>query len=398
MAAVSPYQTRVLDPSEYRTANDLFQRALLHAPSDDETWQATEPSYEPGRVYGTISDGEVVGTAQSYRSRMAVPGGVLPTALVTRVGVRADHTRRGVLTGLMRAQLESLAEPLALLHASEAVIYGRFGYGMASRERTVSISRHRAALRPGAPEGGRVRMLVGDELWKTLPDVYEQIGVQRPGWVQRPGFLWSNYRTWFTKRDAHAVGVVHTGPDGDDGFAVYSVHRSGDDTTLRVIDLQAGSVAAWAALLRYLLGVDLVHRITLWGRPVDDPVEWVLTDYRAALTEGVEDESWLRLVDVPTALAARSFSGPGSVVIEVRDELLPANSGRYLVSADGATRTDAAAQLVVDVDALASLYLGDVRPSTLALAGRITVLDVAALSLADGLFTTPVVPWTGSGF
>ncbi len=157
-------------------------------------------------------------------------------------------------------------------------------------------------------------------------------------------------------------------------------------------------MAAGAGLLRYLLSVDLVDEIKIWNRPLDEPLEWLLTDYRAVKTGVVEDDTWLRLADVEEALAARTYDGPGSVVIEVRDAFLPANSGRYEISANGAVRTDAAAGLSLDVDALAALYLGDVAPSTLAKAGRVQALDAEALPVADTLFATPELPWMNTGF
>jgi predicted acetyltransferase len=399
MAAVTAYQTRVLQPTEYRAANELFVRCLHRTPDSDENWAKIAPSYEPGRVFGTLAGDEVVGTALSYPSELSVPGGRrVPAALVSRVGVRADHTRRGVLTELMRAQLSTLAEPVAVLHASEAMIYGRFGYGVAARERSYTVDSRRAALRPEVPAGGSVRMVTGDKLWEQVSATHERIDSRRPGQVRRPAYLWANSQVWVANHGTNTVGAVHTGPDGDDGYVIYAAGSEDDGGVLDIFDFHTASPLAWAGLWRYLLSVDLVSRIRAWDRPVDEAVEWLLVDRRTVRVDRMDDDLWLRLVDVPAALAARDYGGAESVVIEVRDALLPGNAGRYQIGPDKVIRTEAPAQLALDVDTLSALYLGDTRASMLAEVGRLDVLDPAALRVADQLFTTAVVPWVGTGF
>jgi len=198
-----------------------------------------------------------------------------------------------------------------------------------------------------------------------------------------------------------AKAVVHHGPGGPDGFAVY--HVQGPQAhpwtkTLEVVDLFAGSPAAFAGLWRFLLGLDLVDRIAVESRPLDDPIELLLADHRCANVDRVGDEHWIRLVDVPAALAARAYGPAEPVVIEVTDPLLPGNSGTYLVTPDGAGRTDRPAGLRLDVTTLAMVYLGTWRPSALADAGRIEVRDPAAAAAADVLFGTRVAAWSGSYF
>jgi predicted acetyltransferase len=408
---VTDYAIRVAEPAEYRAAHTVFRGALHAAPGPDEHWPALRDSYEPGRTWGAFRDGELVGSAQSFSSRMLVPGGAeLPMALVSRVGVRADHTRRGLLSGLMRAQLGALSEPFASLRASEAVIYGRFGYGVASRFRDVLIDRQRARLRPEAPvAGGQVRTMLVADAAELLPALYDRLGPARPGWVARQPSLWSNTLLRAKVDNLHVLAAVHTGPDGDDGYVLYHVERingfrdPASRAVLQIDELVAASPEVWAALLRFVLSVDLVDDVRLIARPLDEPVEWLFADYRALRTESVRDECWLRIVDVPAALAARRFGLLGgaaadSVLIEVRDSLLPNNSGCYRIGVGAAEPASGPADLTVDVDALATLYLGDVAPSTLAGAGRVTVHNAAALSVADRLFAVGQAPWCGTFF
>ena len=159
---MSDFEIRTLRADELRAASDLF-RDSLHAPrSDDADWERVARVYQPGGTIGAF-DPELVGTARSFDAELTVPGGArLPMAGVTGVGVRADRTRRGVLRALMTAQLEDFAARgvvFANLLASEAPIYGRFGYGLATRHRSYSVDRHRAQLRQDVPVTGEVELL-----------------------------------------------------------------------------------------------------------------------------------------------------------------------------------------------------------------------------------------------
>lgn len=398
------HTVRFLGPDEFRTASTVFRASLHHKPASDDAWAKRGDAYEEGRVLGAFRGDTMVGTALSYGGRIAVPGGaVVPMAMVTGVGVRADETRRGVLTSLMRTQLGGVSEPVASLRASEAGIYGRFGYGVATRGRTVRIDRRRAALRPDAPgTTGSTRLLSSPaDAWQVLPPLFDSLTDRRPGWSARPSGWWAAIRTWVEEGKSSNQAVIHSGPDGDDGFVAYHV-EPGHRAVLEVDDFCADGPQAWAALWRFLLAVDLVDEIRAPLRPLDEPLEQMFTDRRVVETTAIDDETWLRLVDVPAALAARTWGEPapamGSVVIEVRDPLLPANSGRYRIG-DGTARVVAdPAELTMDVDVLAAIYLGDVAPSALAAAGRITVGKSDALPVADRLFGIVGSPWCGTFF
>ncbi|MGH3437612.1 MAG: GNAT family N-acetyltransferase [Sciscionella sp.] len=398
---MSDLQIRLLAEDEWRAASTLFSATLHSAPVDDAGWPQVRGRYQPDRSFGAFEGTVLVGTARSFDAELTVPGGAhLPMAAVSDVGVRADRTRRGVLTAMMRAQLASVAEhavPVASLRASEAVIYGRFGYGVASRARSLTLDPRRVTLSATSPVGGEIELLERDKLLARLPELYAA-QPHRPGMITRPKYWWSE-AGWFLTRPPKLVrGVVHRGARGVDGFATYTIARAhGAAGTMRVEDLHCGTAEAFGSLWRFLLSVDLVHEVTTAERALDEPVELLLTDSRAWRTTGVTDETWLRLVDVPTALRAREY-GEGSVVIEVCDRLLPANSGCYRLGPDGVAMVDRRPQLTLDVDALAMLYLGDRSATQLAVAGRLAVLDPAALPVADRVFATDVAPWCGTFF
>ncbi|MEU5261091.1 GNAT family N-acetyltransferase [Amycolatopsis sp. NPDC021455] len=397
---MSDFEIRTLATDEHRAASDLFRGTVHFPPADDTEWERSARAYQPGGAIGAF-DPEFVGTARFFDAELTVPGGArLPMAGVTSVGVRADRTRRGILRALMTAQLEDFAARgvvFANLLASEAGIYGRFGYGLATRCRTYAVDRYRARLRPDVPAGGEIELLEIDRAFEVCPGVYDRLR-HRPGGMTRPEVLWRLYETQARRRTQPMKTVVHHGPDGPDGFVRYFVEGGHGQSKLEVTDLFAGSPAAFAGLWRFLLGVDLVDRVVAEERALDEPIELLLADHRHASVERVADEHWIRLVDVPKALAARSYGHADAVVLEVADPLLPGNSGAYRVTSDGAERTDEPAALRLDVTTLAMAYFGTWRVSALADAGRIEVHDPAAPAAADVLFGTRVASWSGTYF
>lgn len=381
------------DEAQFRTHTSVFRRAMHMALPNDEQWEVVRPSYEPGRVLAAFDGDEMIGTTQSYASSLVVPGGaVVPHSAISRVGVRADYTRRGVLTALMREQLEKLPDPVATLRASEGSIYGRFGYGLAGRWRTVEINAKRAVI-PGEMAGW-VRMIDQDTADKLLPELHEAVGLMRPGQIGRWAGWWARARD--RKSDAeNSVTVVHSGPDGDDGFLTYKVAEEKDfEHRMSIQDFVVANDDAWRDLWIYAARLDLINHVEV-DVALDDPVSWLFEDPRVVHTKDVFDEIWLRLVDVPRMLSTRTYGVADPVVIEVQDKLLPANNGRYRVSPDGAERVDAPAELTIPVGLLAATYFGDTTFSQLAAAKRI---EGTRLADADALFATARKPYCGTFF
>ena len=402
---MTDHDVRVLDDSQYRTAHTLFRGTLHHTPAPDDQWKFVQESYEPGRAFGAFADGEMIGTLQSFPSRLAVPGGaVVPHAAVSRVGVRADWTRRGVLSAMQRTQLRAMrsaGDVVATLRASETAIYGRYGYGVASRYRFLRIDRLKAA--PPTRPAGRVRLVEGEAGERIARGLFDELSPGRAGTISRwPAWWGLNVRRVAAEENVKIA--VRSGASGDDGYVAFKVspgrHDSSENqpTTLAVLDLWARDAEAWADLWLFVLGVDLVAEVTAFGRPVDEPVEWLLGDRRACRVAEESDETWLRLLDVPAALSARTYRRGEPVVLGVRDAYLPENAGSYRVAADGVTRVDDAPELVLDVDVLASTYLGDVSFTTLAGTRRLDVVEPGALARADALFEVSETPWSGTFF
>jgi predicted acetyltransferase len=412
----TPHDIRVLTSSDdIADAVAVFKTAMIGLPPlppGDVT-----ALHEPGRTLGAFADGKVIGGADAYTGWLTVPGGRrVPHAAVTHVGVLPTHTRRGVLSALLRRQLADIAgrgEAVASLRASEAVIYERFGYGVATWAADYELDRRRGRLRepvhgdasaPGAR--GPVRLADPGTAGKLLPELYR--GAAWTGSIDRPSYWWNQRRAWAAASPGPAYVAVY-GPDGaEDGFVTYHPVDAGEwfrgrDRTVVVDDFVAHGAAAYAGLTRYLAELDLIDTVRLPGRPVDDPLPLLFTDARAVRVTSVRDETWLRLVDVHRALGARSYGTAflppgGALVIEVTDDVLPGNSGGYLIGADGVSRTGKSADIALGVAALAAAYLGGTRFTALAQAGRVTERRPGALALADALFATERAPFAGTGF
>jgi predicted acetyltransferase len=403
---VSDIEVGLLDPKRHREYRDV-NAVGFGAP---KARTDPLPVVELDRVWAATEGEHIVGGVQAYSLQVtpAGPAEPIPMAAVSDVSVQTTHRRRGVLTRLMGALLDQAAErgeAVAGLMASEAVIYGRFGFGVGSRSVAIRVPKHRAQLRVPPAVGGRVRFLHDqEERVALLPQSWEPYRLATPGELARGPEWWSVV----LGKDEQWIGggnqfvVVHE-PDGGgppDGHCRYVVQeRWGDEGpqfTLRVTEMAAADPEVEALLWEHCFAVDLVTRIECWRRPERDHLAWRLVDSRARQVTAVGDNHWIRILDVPAALTARGYAGVGSLVLEVDDPFRPAGGGRFQLEAgtDGATcvRTDAEPDLTLGIDVLSALWLGANVPSLLATAGRLQVRTPAVLALADRLFPMPQSP------
>ncbi|MFF2396227.1 GNAT family N-acetyltransferase [Nocardia sp. NPDC058114] len=389
------------DDDDLHAAGALFRAAMVGLPPLPPD---RDHLSEPGRTLGARIDGRLVGTAESYTSWLVVPGGArVSHAAVTHVGVLPTHTRRGVLTALLRRQLDDIAERgevVATLRASEGSIYERFGYGVASSFARLDLHRGRARLRDTVPPSGPVRFVEPADAWKLFPQIYATAAIAWTGAIDRPGYWWKGKE----RAAAEPVYTVTHGPAGaEDGFARYHPVDTANwftsrERTIVVDDLVATTPQAYLGVIRHLLSVDLVDKVSFAFAPVDAPLRHLFTDERAVGVAGVHDETWLRLVDVPTALARRTYRDAPPVIVEVEDAIRTANTGRYRIGAEQVLRVDDPADVTVDVATLGAIYLGGSTWRQLALAGRVVEHRAGAVDAADHLFATPTMPFSGTYF
>ncbi|MER7133320.1 GNAT family N-acetyltransferase [Streptosporangium saharense] len=351
------------------------------------------------RTLGAFDGDVAVGGAAACTRALTVPGAVLPVAGVTWVGVSPTHRRRGVLTSLMRRQLTDLyeggGEALAVLRPSEAGIYGRYGYGPASRGALLRCEKRAMDFLPGTDFGdGRVRLLGRDEARPVVEEVYERVRPGAAGWPDRPGGCWDiRLADGPAERDGATAlrHAVHRDREGRaDGYALYRIGqvRGEQVSAVRVMELAAVTRRAYAALWRFLAGIDLVPWIEYEGA-VDEPLAHLLTDLRAVRSREV-DRLWVRLVDLPRALAGRRYAAPLEVVLEVRDDFCPWNTGRFLLRGDaggaGCERTAVAPDLRLGPAELGAAFLGGTTLAALARAGRVEELRPGALARVSAAF------------
>ncbi len=405
-------EIRVLDrEDDLLAAANVFRTAMVGFPplSNLRPGQITT-MLEPGRTIGAFVDEQLVGTADAVTGGLTLPGGAtVGHAAVTHIGVLPSFTRRGIATDLVRHQLHDIAargEVLASLRASEATIYGRYGYGVASSTHTVEVQTARAALRPDVGAGGPVRLLDAAQAWDVLPRICSENRPARAGTVDRAAAWWQGLRLRTEAFPGASYVAVHGEPGNETGFARYRPIDTerwfvSDQRTIVVEDFFAPGTDAYLGLMRFLLGLDLVDRVTFWMLPVDDPLPLLLRDQRAAKITAAHDETWLRVIDAEQALTARRYQGEGAVVIAVNDPLLQNNSASFRITADGAAKTDQSPQLRVDIEGLGAVLLGGATWRGLALAGLARAADPSApatINVADRLFAVAETPYAGFYF
>ncbi|GAA1662889.1 GNAT family N-acetyltransferase [Fodinicola feengrottensis] len=390
------------EPAELERAGQVFRTSLVGVRSMPEGTDTVSLT-EPGRMIGAVVDGEIVGTVNSYSARLRVPGGELvPHAAVTHVGMLPTHTRRGIITKLMRRQLADFAargEIIATLRASEAVIYERFGYGVATTAASYEVTCAQARFRDGVPAGGQIRLLDPTTSRPFEEAFCAAAGLSWTGAIERYPYWWRHQQAW---PQPLSYVAVHGPAGAEDGYVRYrplDVDNWFDGPKILFVgDLVATTDQAWAGLLRHVLSVDLVKQVNFNYQPIDSPLPAMMVDTRAVRTAAIDDETWLRLVDVQAALVRRTYAGDGVVTVAVTDAILPENSGTYEISAKGAVRTDAVADLSLDVATLGALYLSGPRWRQLQVAGRVVEHREGAIAAADDLFRTDRPPFCGTYF
>jgi predicted acetyltransferase len=355
------------------------------------------------RTLAAREDGAIVGGAGSFPFSMTVPGATVPCAGVTIVGVYPTHRRRGVLSAMMRNQLDDVrerGEPIAALWASEERIYTRYGYGLASLVGETKLLRaHSAYALPFEPQG-RVRIVGADEAKTLLPPVYGRWQAQTAGAFERTDDWWETRVLDDPPDRRQGRGpkrFVVVEVDGEPtAYAIYRHAPKWEEMVSKSVLVVGEAVGtdgdALATIWRYLLDVDWTETVEGYLLPIDHPLFLLLAEPRR-LRYRVGDGLWVRLVDVGAALSARDYAADGRVVFEVEDAFLSDNAGRWKLEGGAASRTDEEPDIRLDVRDLGSAYLGGVTFAALQRALRIEELREGAIARADAIFRTDRAPW-----
>jgi predicted acetyltransferase len=364
--------------------------------------------FEYERSIGAFDGDRLVGTGGAYSMDLTLPGlATIPIGGLTAIAVLPTHRRRGILRSMIVyhfQEVEGRGELVSALGASESLLYGRYGYGLATSAADYEIDpRHGQFLRPFTGRGRR-RLLEPEETAKIVPPFYDRYRRGQPGELTRPQVWWDVYARdpeWTRQGASRHYDVVYESEPGRvDGWLSYRVESRWPNglaaNVIKVRNLIGLTPEAEAGLWRYILDLDLAGTIRLIDRPVDDPVRWRLADPRRLRVTHVGDQLWVRLLDVPGALAARRYAVSGSLVLEVTDALRPRNQGRFRLEGgpDGATcaPVNASPDLALDVADLGAAYLGGASLASLARAERVAELTPGALLRADRMFAASPPP------
>lgn len=364
------------------------------------------------RTYATFDDDNMVGTSAAYRMNMTIPGGSLPTAGLTEVGIAPTHRRRGLLTAMIQSHFDDAdrcAEPLSALWASETSIYGRYGYGMAVPSCEISFNANLAKIgRPEHPDD--LTFATADEVTSTLPALHEQIRTAQPGLFQRSMPMWdkrhiadldymrkgqSRRRTVIARRDGEAVG-----------YATFRQKQQWTDTGIpdgyvHVGEVHGVDLVAQHSLWWFLSQIDLYPNVRAeFDRP-NSIVPWLADNFRA-VTQQLSDGLWLRVLDVARAMSSRRYDAPGQHRFEVVDERRETTAGTYELNIDTdgvghCRRSNKRPSVQLSAAGLAALYLGGTRPSSIAAMGGING-DQEAIERLGRSMAWPIPPWCNESF
>lgn len=365
------------------------------------------------------SSERIIGTGGADSYSLTVPGGAtVPMAGVAYVTTSVTHRRQGAFSSMM-SRIHELArergDVVSGLWASQSQLYSRFDYGLAVNSYDWKIEPRFGALAhsPGPTESARsgesaahVYFVDAEEAAVVLPGIYDQMRQLKPGAIDRTAGRW-RYLLFDEERvrdGASALFFAICEEDGEQtGYVTYRMRRKGDSDmgTLQVEEQVSVTDTAHATLWRFLLNFDLVGKITAENRPTDDPLWWMLSDPRR-LSRKSHDSLWLRLLDVPKALEARTYNADGRLKIGLVSESQPELAGTYVLDIDNSQasvkKTSDRPDVVMTPADLAALYLGGATPGPLVEAGRIDILSTGGLAKLHGMFATDSAPWCAHYF
>ena len=338
-----------------------------------------------------VDGGQIVGLAGAWTLQMTMPGGAaVPTGGVTWVSVAVTHRRQGIMATLLGAvhdDVDARGEPLAALGASEGGIYERFGYGIATRRRSVAIDRRAARLAAAhRPPAGTVRIVDPVEARSEIMSVWDRFRLRRAGEIARPEAVFRSDAA----RNPNDVHVLHA-----DGYACWRFDQPVSDgppeLVLRLVTMAPVTAEAHMALWDTVLSTDLVGVIRSTRLAPDDPLPFLLTDQRAVRTTDLSDGIWCNVRDVAACFDARTYGTDDDVVVEV-------DGVRWRIGGAGTRKVRRRPDLVTDRAGLGALLLGGVAPTTLVAGRRMEAANAAALRRADALFVVHPAPHSQSGF
>ncbi|MCL1694020.1 MAG: GNAT family N-acetyltransferase [Actinomycetia bacterium] len=347
----------------------------------------------------------IVGTLAGFPFDVTVPGGEqISMAGTTIVTVASTHRRQGVLTAMMRDHVKdgrSRGEPLMGLWASESLIYGRYGFGVASENEEIEMDQTRVSVEGDA---GSIRMITAEEAAEVLPPLYDVERARRPGMLSRTAKWWEQNLFFDPKARRHGFSaqryLVHETDGRPDGYALFRQKADWEtgfpNGKIRIREIIANSPSAHTGIWRFVTSIDLFPRVVFWNLPVDDPLRWKVPDHRRIVRKRW-DALYLRILDVVQALEARTYGMDGNLRFSIDDPFMPDLGGSFeldVSDGNGSCRRvkGADGDLALGIVELSSLYLGGGNALAMSLAGSVRG-DADSITLLDRMFRGDVAPW-----
>ncbi|HWG63942.1 MAG TPA: GNAT family N-acetyltransferase [Streptosporangiaceae bacterium] len=421
-----PYPIRPINDDEFAAFHAVDEQAFHGERPSPQRKRDMIDRFEFDRSLAAFDEGEPVGIAGAWSFQLSVPGAQIPAAGVSWVSVLPTHRRRGILSSIMRRQLTDIherGEPLAILWASEAAIYGRYGYGQASWHASFTVHRGEGALRADVPAdpGLRLRLTEPGMARPELGKVYEAVLPTRPGMFARNEAWWNRVLDDpedSRKGDSPLRCLLAEDDAGPRGYALYAAKSQWDDesflpqSTLSVREMMAADPAATALIWADLLSRDLTTTMKVGQRPADDPLLYMLADSRRSRPR-ITDGLWARIIDVGPALTRRRYAAPVDLVLDITDQTCPWNQGRWRLTAPagaaggpaaGGTaaigglagsceRTTDPADVSLSAESLGAAYLGGTKLGALAGAGLAAEARPGAIAVLSAALSWDPAPW-----
>ena len=407
VSVVAMFEVRTITEDDAVMFRSRVSRGFgADAETDEAAHERFRAIFEYDRTLAAFDGDEMIGTGAGFSLGLTVPGGAeVAMGGTTVITVQPTHRRRGVLRSLMDRHLDDVAErgePLAGLWASEASIYGRFGYGPATWRHVAKLDGRAVKLRARTPSSS-VRLLEIGDADPVLRSIYESARPGRAGMLTRSDAWWTHRlladpESWREGKSKLRY-VVFEESGTPTGYAIYRQKSHWEDFLadgqVDVSEVIATTPDAHTALWSFLANIDLFPNVELWNLPVDDPLLWKVGDPRRVNRKMI-DGLWVRVMDVSAALTARAYDDDGVLTFDLDDPMRPQTSDTYrLEVSDGVgvcMRSDRPADVSLAADVLGSLYLGGADASAMAAAGRV-VGDSAAVRTLQRLFRTDQPPW-----
>jgi predicted acetyltransferase len=388
--------------------DELREFATVHATAFGYRWEQEKleklmvPSLQRVNCVAAFDGGEMIGVSVDQPFQMTVPGGrAVPMRGLTWAGVLPTHRRRGALRAMFDRQHADMREQGLLvsgLFAAATTIYHRFGYGAATLTvAEAEVDSNHGAFALPIKDPGRIELLRDPSPVAVVREVLERSRLQIPGELDRDD---ADIADMFAVAEHDEFRIAHRAAGGYDGFASYRVksewtHEVLPQGQVQVQVLLTAAPEAAAAIWRYLLDVELTTSVQIYNRPLDDPIRWLLAEWRYHHVKQIADGLWLSLLDAPAALEARRYLADGELVLELDGAAL------LLEVRDGegsCTPTGREPEIALDAPALASTFLGGYRFSALREAMRLRELVPGACLRADSMFRAEREPWCSYEF